>query len=276
MKVGVVGNGFVGRAMTLLRPGVDVLVWDIDPNKCEPFNLTFEQFVNDVELIFVAVPTPMNPDGTCHLNIVRSVVNKIKEHDYEKQIVLRSTVPPGTCDSMDVSFMPEFLTEKNWAHDFKNCEQWIIGTDNTLIYNKIKTIFSQAKSSDSVVNDKIIQTTPAEAEMIKYVKNCYLATKVSFFNEIHNTCQAANINFENVRSVACEDTRIGPGHSTVPGHDGKMGYGGTCFPKDMNALTKFMEQHNVVSHVLSGAVIRNETIDRVEKDWLCDTGRAAI
>lgn len=276
MKVGVVGNGFVGRAMTLLRPGVDVLVWDIDPNKCEPFNLTFEQFVNDVELIFVAVPTPMNPDGTCHLNIVRSVVNKIKELDYEKHIVLRSTVPPGTCDSMDVSFMPEFLTEKNWAHDFKNCEQWIIGTDNTLIYNKIKTIFSQAKSSDSVVNDNIIQTTPAEAEMIKYVKNCYLATKVSFFNEIYNTCQAANINFENVRSVACEDSRIGTGHSTVPGHDGKMGYGGTCFPKDMNALTKFMEQHNVVSHVLSGAVIRNETIDRVEKDWLSDTGRAAI
>lgn len=276
MKIGIVGNGFVGRAMTLLRPGVDALVWDIDPNKCEPFNLSFEQFVNDVEIIFVAVPTPMNQDGTCHLNIVRSVVNKIREQDYEKHIVLRSTVPPGTCDSMDISFMPEFLTEKNWDHDFKTCDQWIIGTTQTIVYNKIKTIFSHAKQQGCVDNDSIIKVKPAEAEMIKYVKNCFLATKVSFFNEIFTTCQAIGIDFENVREQVCDDKRIGHGHSTVPGHDGNNGYGGTCFPKDMNALLKFMEQHDVTSHVVSGAVTRNETIDRVEKDWLNDVGRAAI
>ena len=276
MRVGVIGNGFVGHAMTLLRPGVAVLVWDIDSDKCEPPGLKFKQFVDMSEIIFVAVPTPMNQDGTCHLNIVESVVQKVKDLDPNTPIVLRSTVLPGTSDKLGVSFMPEFLTEKHWKDDFYNCTQWIIGTDNDTLVSKIQHMFNLAHAEDSVCNKQVTHMKPAEAEMIKYIKNCFLATKVSFFNEIYQTCEAVGINFETVRDSACDDARIGHGHSTVPGHDGKCGYGGTCFPKDTNALLKFIEQHGVRSHVLRGAVTRNETIDRVEKDWTNDVGRASI
>lgn len=276
MRVGVIGNGFVGHAMTLLRPGVAVLVWDIEPDKCEPFGLDFNQFVEMSEIIFVAVPTPMNKDGTCHLNIVETVVQKVKDRDPDTPIVLRSTVLPGTSDKLGVSFMPEFLTEKHWKHDFYNCDQWIIGTDNDTLVIKLQHMFSLAHAQDCVCNKQVIHMKPAEAEMIKYIKNCFLATKVSFFNEIYQICEAVGIDFETVRNTACDDIRIGHGHSVVPGHDGKCGYGGTCFPKDTNALLKFMEQHDVLSHVLSGAVTRNETIDRAERDWINDVGRASI
>lgn len=276
MVVGVIGNGFVGHAMTLLRPGVEVLVWDITPDKCEPIGLGFKQFVEQSEVVFVAVPTPMNPDGTCHLNIVENVVSKVRTHDQNVPIVLRSTVLPGTCDNLDVSFMPEFLTEKNWHEDFKCCEQWIIGTHEPSLVSKLVHMFSQAHAAGCINNKQVIHMQPAQAEMIKYIKNCFLATKVSFFNEMYQTCQAIGVDFELTRQIACDDTRIGHGHSTVPGHDGKRGYGGTCFPKDTNALLRFMEQHGVISHVLSGAVTRNEMIDRVEKDWISDRGRAAI
>lgn len=276
MKIGVIGNGFVGHAMTLLRPGVAVLVWDIEPDKCEPFGLGFNQFVEMSEIIFVAVPTPMNQDGTCHLDIVETVVQKVKDLDPDTPIVLRSTVLPGTSDKLDVSFMPEFLTEKHWKDDFYNCDQWIIGTNDNTLVTKLQHMFSLAHAENCVCNKQIIHVKPAEAEMIKYIKNCFLAIKVSFFNEIYQTCEAVGIDFETVRNIACDDTRIGHGHSTVPGHDGRCGYGGTCFPKDTNALLKFMEQHGVLSHVLSGAVTRNETIDRVEKDWTEDAGRVVV
>ena len=93
MKIGVVGNGFVGHAMTLLRPYVDVLVWDIVPDKRDPQTLDIETFVEESEIIFVAVPTPMNSDGSANLKIVRAVCEEIQAIDDEKYIVLRSTVP---------------------------------------------------------------------------------------------------------------------------------------------------------------------------------------
>jgi UDPglucose 6-dehydrogenase len=276
MKVGVIGNGFVGHAMTLLRPAVDVQVWDIDPAKCEPAGLGFDQFIHESEIIFIAVPTPMNKDGTCHLDIVEDVVQQVKTCDPSASIVLRSTVLPGTSDKLDVGFMPEFLTEKHWKKDFYECDQWIIGSYDNALVSKVQHMFKLAAKSNCVINEHVIHMKPTEAEMIKYIKNCFLATKVSFFNEIYQTCIAVGIDFETVRSIACDDTRIGHGHSTVPGHDGKNGYGGTCFPKDMNALLNFMHQHNVISHILSGSVTRNESIDRTSKDWTNDKGRATI
>ena len=109
MKIGVVGNGFVGHAMTLLRPGVDVIVWDMDMDKCEPRGTGFNKFVDESEIIFVAVPTPMEHTGKCHVDIVQRVVDKIQKRSPDTPVVLRSTVPPGTSDKMNVHFMPEFL-----------------------------------------------------------------------------------------------------------------------------------------------------------------------
>ena len=276
MKVGVVGNGFVGHAMTLLRPHVEVLVWDIVPEKRDPTKLTLESFVRESEIIFIAVPTPMNSDGSCNVGIVESVVKEIKKVDKNKYIVLRSTTPPGTCDNLGVAFMPEFLTEKNWAEDFKNCDQWVLGSTDPFLYEKTKRMFELAHNNGdgSVVNKNVIQCKPTEAEMIKYVKNCFLSVKVGFFNEIYSVCEKIGIDYENVRCIATQDNRIGSGHTKVPGHDGHKGYGGTCFPKDTNALASFAEDNMIPTPILDAVIKRNEELDRPEKDWTLDKGRA--
>ena len=215
MKIGVVGNGFVGHAMTLLRPYVDVLVWDVVEEKREPKSLDIETFVEESEIIFVAVPTPMNKDGSANLDIVRAVCEEIHKIDDSKYIVLRSTIPPRTSDELDVNFMPEFLTEKNWADDFKNCDQWILGLTDPFLLEKMKRMFELAYNdgNGAVVNKEVIQCKPSEAEMIKYLKNVFLSVKVGFFNEIESICSELDINYENVRCIATEDKRIGTSHN---------------------------------------------------------------
>lgn len=276
MRIGVVGGGFVGHAMTLLSPGVDVITWDTDISKRVPRDLTFKRFVQESEIVFVAVPTPMNKDGSCHVGIVEHVISQIKSIDSEKYIVIRSTVPPGTSDRLGVFFMPEFLTERGWRSDFTNTSEWIVGTDNEQFVNKIQEMFTLAADKSCIAGDHVRQTTVTEAEMIKYVRNCFLASKVSFFNEIYQLCSSIGVDFEVVRAECGKDDRIGPGHTQVPGPDGKPGYGGTCFPKDTNALRYIMQEHDVESPVIDSVVFRNETIDRSEKDWKSDKGRAVL
>ena len=275
-KIGVVGNGFVGHAMTLLRPSIDVLVWDIIQEKRDPQTLDIETFVKESEIIFIAVPTPMNSDGSANLDIVISVCEEIKSIDKDKHIVLRSTVPPGTSEKLNVNFMPEFLTEKNWKQDFKNCDQWILGSHDEKLLNKIERIFESAYKHGSIINSNVISCAPSEAEMIKYLKNVFLSVKVGFFNELESICSSAGLNYENIRQIATQDKRIGAGHTMVPGHDGKRGFGGTCFPKDTNALANFGKSKDTETPILNAVIKRNEKIDRPEQDWKADKGRAVI
>lgn len=276
MKIGIIGNGFVGHAMTLLSPGVETIVWDVDSDKRVPLDLTFNQFVQESEIVFVAVPTPMNDDGSCHVDIVEQVVDQIKSVDSEKYIVIRSTVPPGTSNRLGVFFMPEFLTERRWRSDFMNTSEWIVGADDKQFINKIQEMFTLAADKNCIAGDQVKQTTTTEAEMIKYARNCFLASKVSFFNEIYQLCKKIGIDYEAVRHECGEASWIGHQHTHVPGPDGKHGYGGTCFPKDTNALRYIMQEHHVESPIIDSVVFRNETIDRTEKDWESARGRAVL
>ena len=115
-----------------------------------------------------------------------------------------------------------------------------------------------------------------EAELVKMFRNCFLATKVSFCNEIYEFCQNKDICYENVRKIATNDDRILPSHTRVPGPDGKKGYGGTCFPKDTNSFKYEMEKVGVKPYILNAVIERNETIDRPQKDWNENKGRSVI
>ena len=118
MKIGIIGNGFVGNATKQLEcEDIEILAYDINPELCYPKNITLLNLL-DCEAIFVSVPTPMKKNGKCHLDIVLNVVEQLNNINYEGFIVIRSTVPVGTCDSLSVYFMPEFLTEKNYINDF--------------------------------------------------------------------------------------------------------------------------------------------------------------
>ena len=112
--------------------------------------------------------------------------------------------------------------------------------------------------------------------MIKYFRNTFLSVKVSYCNEIYEYCKLKNINYETVRKIAATDKRIGLSHTEVPGPDGKFGFGGTCFPKDINGLVFDMKKNNMNSIILNSAINRNENHDRKEKDWENDKGRAVI
>ena len=134
MKIGIIGNGFVGKATKILKSEkVEIMVYDIIPELCEPRGLTLEKLCNETDIIFISVPTPTNKDGSCHLNILNSVVNDIKQFSdlNKKLVVVRSTVPPGTSDSLNCYFMPEFLTEKNFERDFINNKNWVFGLKGT-------------------------------------------------------------------------------------------------------------------------------------------------
>jgi nucleotide sugar dehydrogenase len=280
MKIGIIGNGFVGKATRQLKcTDVDILVYDINPNLCIPNGIKINDLLK-CELIFISVPTPMNKDGSCHINIVKTVVNNLKEINYNGFIIIRSTVPPGTCDKLQCYFMPEFLTEKNYINDFINNKEWIFGVlENKNSDNFKKTLTKLINISHKhkrIIYNNISFVSNKEAELIKMFRNCFLATKISFCNEIFEYCKHKNINYETVRKIATLDNRIGDSHTKVPGHDGKKGYGGTCFPKDINSLNNEIEKCGLKSYILKSVIERNENIDRPENDWKNNFGRSVI
>jgi hypothetical protein len=160
MNVLIIGFGFVGKATYLLNnKDVNIFVYDIISELCIPQDIVFADIVAKVDLIFVSVPTPLNIDGTCYTKLIDDVLVNVK-HDY---IIIRSTIPIGYCDSKNVFFMPEFLTEKNWKDDFINNKNWIFGIydgcseeKRDIFKNRINTLFDLAYKNKSIqYNDSL-------------------------------------------------------------------------------------------------------------------------
>ena len=281
MNIGIVGNGYVGNATALLKSyKFNVVIYDKDNDKCSPKGTTLNDLLNSV-FVFVCVPTPMRPDGSCETGIVEAVVGDLTNLGYpSNRIIVRSTVPVGTCSKLNVMFMPEFLTERNWEKDVGECKEWVLGTNNRddKARDEVYDILSQAhKDNKLVYKPNLTFATTQEAELAKYTRNCFLALKVSFFNEIEDFCYCdENIDYDKVKSLVGTDNRIGMSHTAVPGPDGKRGYGGTCFPKDMNSLQFQFSERDVPCFIIKSAQKRNESHDRAEKDWEMDRGRAVI
>jgi len=282
MKIGIIGNGFVGKATNILEnDNVELVIYDIDPKLCSPEGTTLTDICK-TDIVFISVPTPMNTDGSCHTGILDSVVNDIKNicDLNENLIVIRSTVPPGISDKLNCYFMPEFLTEKNFVYDFINNENWIFGLKNTeqdiIFKEKIQNLFNYSCEAEKIKYNNLHFVTNKEAEMIKLFRNNYLSVKVGFCNEIAEFCDKIDINYENVRKLATLDKRIGDSHTKVPGHDGRRGFGGTCFPKDTNNLNCEMKKAGMKSFIIDSVIERNETVDRSEKDWNDNKGRAVV
>lgn len=266
ISFGIIGSGYVGGATALFEcERVKCFKYDIDPKKCSPANCTLNDIIN-CDLIFICVPTPQRENGECNLSIVESVVVQLRNIDPNcSKIVIRSTVPPFTSKRLGTHSMPEFLTEKNWRKDFKERNSWVIGVNEDQNPNymkaKITELVEVAQEARVVDNKDMIFCLSEEAETMKYVRNCFLATKVAFFNEISSFCKEKEINYEKVRTLTGLDPRIGLSHTQVPGPDGKPGFGGTCFPKDLSALIYEFEHYGIKTEVLKSIEKRN-SIDR--------------
>ena len=278
ITIGIIGNGFVGKATNQFNCNeINILTYDIDSSLCNPIGTTLKDLLI-CNSIFVSVPTPMNNDGSCYLKIVENVINNLNNLNYKGFIILRSTVPVGTCDRLNCFFMPEFLTEVSYINDFINNPDWIFGMldNNNDFIEFITELINMAFKNKCIKYNNIHFTSNSEAEMIKMFRNCYLANKISFCNEIYQYCSKVNVNYNTVKELVVKDKRIGSSHTNVPGHDGKKGYGGTCFPKDTTSMKYEMEKVGVKPYILSAMKKRNEKIDRPEKDWKNDEGRSVV
>jgi len=282
--VGIIGNGFVGKATRLFScHDVTVISYDTNPSLCQPPGTQLTDLLT-CHVIFICVPTPMNPDGSCYTKIVRTVIGQLRDLSYAGYIICRSTVPIGTCDELGCYFMPEFLTEAKYIQDFITTSTWIIGmpdadknTNKNEEFSRLMTrIIGAAYECTAIKSKHIVFVSNQEAETIKLFRNCYLATKVSFCNEMYELCDKKGIDYNTVARISCSDARIGTSHSNVPGPDGKYGFGGTCFPKDMASLLYEMNKADMKSYIIDAAVKRNTEKDRVEHDWTENKGRSVV
>ena len=274
MKIGIIGQGFVGTAVYEgLKNFFDIETFDI--NKKSTCN-SIEEVCNKSDITFVCLPTPMKKDGSCHVDIVESTLFGLDVIDECKTIVVKSTIPPGTTakwnslfTNIQIVFNPEFLTEANSIEDFKNQNRIIIGGPRPAT-TKVKRVF--AKAFPKV---PIIKTGSTTAEMVKYFLNSFLATKVSFANEMYQICNGLGIDYDKVIEYAIYDERLGRSHLNVPGPDGDFGYGGHCFPKDVNALIKIAQDLSIEPHMLKATNEKNNKV-RKNRDWEKQEGRAVI
>lgn len=301
MKITVVGTGYVGlvTGACLAEMGNDVTCVDVDEKKIQQLKngaipiyepgleaivqrnynegrLRFTTSLSDAEAIapmyFIAVGTPPGEDGSADLQYVLAVAKELGQviDDY-CVVVDKSTVPVGTAErvqeviraelgkrnkrlSFDVVSNPEFLKEGDAVQDFMRPDRIIIGTDSERAREMLRELYAPFMRT----RERIIFMGVRDAELTKYAANAMLATKISFMNEIANLCDRMNVDVENVRIGLGSDSRIG--YSFIyPG----IGYGGSCFPKDVRALVHMARTHNYDPKVLDAVQSRNQAQQKV-------------
>ena len=280
MKIGIVGNGFVGSSVAFgFSPqcgcDADIKIYDKDASKATH---SLESTLTS-DFVFVSVPTPSNPDGSINLDVVYNIFEEmnILNHRTDNVFLLRSTVTPGTTRkiqrkfrNLNIVFNPEFLTERSAKLDFINQSRFILGGLKKNV-NKVEKLYVDRFGTTTPV----IKTNYETAEMIKYMNNCYFATKVSFLNEMYQIADSCGVDWDMAVEGFVRDGRIGHSHMSVPGPDGKFGFGGSCFPKDIQAMINFAESLDVYPEVLLGAWNKNLEV-RPEEDWKKLKGRAVV
>ena len=264
--IGIIGNGFVGNALyENFKIKFNTKVYDLLKDKS--LNSLEETLASDV--VFVCLPTPMNLSESCdcNLEIINNFFTEEIPKDCNSLFVIKSTVPIGTTKKikeiradLKIVHNPEFLTAINAKEDFANSYRNVIGgnkQDSEILLKIYEYMFPDAKN---------FLVTSNESETIKYFANTFLATKVSFFNIIYDVCEKYSLNYQNVINGICSDERIGYSHSSVPGPDGDRGFGGACFPKDINALINILEKNNINNSMFKKVWEYNKMIRR-NWDW---------
>ena len=225
INIGVVGCGVIGGALIKWveehNPNCNIL--RVDP----PKNLNDD--ISKADIVFISIHIPTEDDLSQDLTVLEKIIDNCPN----VPIFIRTTLKPGTCDMLSqkhnksVNFMPEFLTERTAVSDFYN--QPMIFTNNEDLLSKI------------FIGKEHICMTSLEAEVTKYAHNVFGALKVTYFNGIYEYCKNLGINYENVHKGVLLSGYINEPHTQVPGPDGKLGYGGKCFPKDVNAFIQSLE-----------------------------------
>lgn len=252
-KIGVIGVGMVGGPLKRYfeeiqghRRGEDLFLYDIDPKK------GYFDDVNLADVIFISVPSPRSPDGSANLSAVESAFQIIRG---EKIVVIKSTVPPGTTEAfqkkhpqLKVLFNPEFLTEKKAWEDFIKPDRQIVGFtgDSIDAAHLVLSLLPKAPFMSPWGGNtyRPVKITATEAEIIKYGGNIHFARKINFAAMLAILAEKHGVDYENVRLGMSADFRIGDSHLDV-NHGGYRGFGGFCFPKDLDAFISHLDFHGL-------------------------------
>ena len=244
-RLGIVGHGFVGSAVdyAFTHPMVETKI--ADPK----YGTTVDDLLDyDADCVFVCAPTPMGSNHVVDASIVEDVVTKLI-HSTDALVVVKSTVTPDVLDRLidgmteeaqeRFVYNPEFLTEKSAQEQFVDAKFHVFGGTEEAT-EELAQIYEEFSSCTT---REFYKMSAQEASFVKYGINTYLATKVTFFNELYDLVNANNCNFNKITRAMGADSRVGISHTRVPGYDGKRGFGGACFPKDIAAFMKFSETH---------------------------------
>ena len=258
LKLGIVGHGFVGKA-TDWGFNRRTSKFIVDPL----LNTTTSDLKGfEPEIVFVCVPTPMSDDGSLDSSIIKGVIKELVLYCPNAIKVIKSTIIPSLLEELHeldpkLVYNPEFLREKHANSDFINSDMIIFGGDRN-ISTQVSNAYlrhSRCKTKEHIFTD--LKT----ASLIKYSINTFLASKVIFFNELHSVYKKLNVkdSWESVVNIISRDKRVGSSHMNVPGHDGRKGFGGACFPKDSLALIKFANSQGIdLNSLISTVKINNK------------------
>jgi UDPglucose 6-dehydrogenase len=267
-SIGVVGCGFVGGAIAkgFQHYADEVRAYDIDESKATH---SFEDTVK-CDVVFVCLPTPMKSvtGAECNLSIIEGFFAQAKDLNPTGVFVIKSTVPVGTTQRMNKEFpslnivhSPEFLTARTANIDFITPSRNIVGGYDEKSVKIVADIFKERFSGVPCYT-----MTAKESELVKYICNCFYATKIMFFNEMLLLSEKMRLNWDNIMDGVLSSGWISHMHTDVPGHDGQRGYGGTCFPKDINAMIAVMEEEGIDPKVLKAVWEQNLEV-REDWDW---------
>jgi len=261
--IGIIGYGIVGQAVAYGFSNCNIYIYD----KYKPSE-SLASVAEKSEFLFICLPTPIKSDESgIDLSIIEENIEKITKHtnNTDKIIIIKSTVIPGTTARLaakypksNFCFNPEFLREASFLQDFVNSDRVIIGSSVDLIFRRLSALYQSVMPLIP-----IFHTDPTSAEMVKYMANCYLSTKVIFANEMHDICQALSIKYEEVKKMVVADKRIEDTHLDITT---TRGFGGKCFPKDLLALRALAKSKNVDTSILDTVWRKNLTI-RKNRDW---------
>ncbi len=273
MKIGVVGNGFVGGALSrAFVENYELFVYDKVENR-SPHSLS-ETIETDI--VFVCLPTPMKDieGAEANLSIIHEFFDEVEQltkFENGTVYVIKSTVPIGTTSSLrekykteNIIHSPEFLTARCANIDLLTAARHVIGgsSPDSEQVKKVLELYEER-----FPGSRILTMSSDESEFVKYACNCFFATKVIFFNELKLLCENMDLDWDLMMKGIISDGRIGQSHHRVPGPDGGYGFGGTCFPKDLNAFIDTFEKNGMEANLLKAVWERNKEI-RTTWDWI--------
>src|SRR3989338_9622983 len=252
MRVGIIGVGFVGKAVRhgLTRIGHDIVQFDINLTE------TSLEDVLDCEVVFISVPTPPSPDGSCDVSIVEKVVDDLAHARYRGLVTIKSTIEPGTTDRLSkkylhlrFAFCPEFLRERAMYVDFvENHDVCIIGSYTPEDAELLRAVHDPLPKQFAVVS-------PLEAELSKYFMNTFNALRIVYANQFYDVCKAAGADYKNVKNAITKHRSV---HDVyLDCNENYRGFGGSCLPKDTSAFAQYIDKllgHEMGLSIFEGIV----------------------